>query len=427
MSVRARRSRSELTRLGRVDWTRRQYWSREGSSVVPVDALVDRAEATVSVGVREACCRLGTNGSSFARAARDLLFIGGVRLSGESLRRIVEDEGRRALAWGRDEQMLFDFGGPEESAQRRPAVPRPPGEPAALLPSGRVDPRRTVLEVDDPVAGRVMLMYASMDGVQTPTVTDREKIKRRVKAQERRRVLRKGGKALRPLPPRTNGTDQRWKEMKIITFYNQDKSWRHVAATVGDHAVAGRLLAREGAKVGLGSIDRIVAPVDGATYIRRQMERYLPRKRTALVLDFFHLSGHVHDARRAVFGEEDADGRAWADGQLHALRHEPPQTSWRSLLDWRGTLRAKPARQAADELLGYVGERKAMLRYAECDRHGWDVGSGPMESMCKQLTRRLKGRGMRWDRPNIQAMAALECLYQSSQDTPYWKSQLLNN
>jgi hypothetical protein len=130
---------------------------------------------------------------------------------------------------------------------------------------------------------------------------------------------------------------------------------------------------------------------------------------------------------RAPFQEEDAGGRAWADGQLHALRHEPPEIGWQSLLDWRGTLRTKPARQAADELLGYVGERKAMLRYAECDQHGWDVGSGPMESMCKQLTRRLKGRGMRWDRLNIQAMAALECLYQSSQDTPYWKSQLLNN
>ena len=47
--------------------------------------------------------------------------------------------------------------------------------------------------------------------------------------------------------------------------------------------------------------------------------------------------------------------------------------------------------------------------------------------MCKQLTRRLKGRGMRWDQPNIQAMAALECLYQSDQSAKYWKYQLQNN
>ena len=83
--------------------------------------------------------------------------------------------------------------------------------------------------------------------------------------------------------------------------------------------------------------------------------------------------------------------------------------------------------RAAGDLLGYVGERREMLRYAECDEHGWDVGSGPIESMCKQLTHRLKGPGMRWDRQNIQAITALECLYQSGQDAAYWKCQMQNN
>lgn len=380
---------------------------------MPVDALVDRAEATVSVGVRECCCRLGTSGGSFARAARDLDFIGGVRLSAETLRTITEDEGGRVVRWCQDEQMLFDFDGPNEPE-------------AGLVQADRPDPRQTHLGVNDPVEGPVLRVYASMDGVQTPTITQGEKTKRRAQTLARRAVLRKRGRRPRPLPPPKPGTDQRWKEAKIVTFYNQDSSWRQVAATVGNHAAAGKLLAHEGAKIGVGSIDQIVAPVDGAPYIRNQIERHLPA-RTQLVLDFYHLSGHVHQTRREVFGETDPQGQAWAEGQLHTLRHQPAQTSWQSLLDWRGTLRSPRKRKPADDLLSYIGERKPMLCYARCDEHGWDVGSGPMESMCKQITRRLKGRGMRWDRPNIQAMAALEALYQSNQCDAYWKCQLHNN
>ena len=143
-----------------------------------------------------------------------------------------------------------------------------------------------------------------------------------------------------------------------------------------------------------------------------------------MILDFFHLGEHVHAARREIYGEEAPEGHNWVETQLHTLRHEPPEKSWQTLLDWRGTIRGRGNRAAADRLLAYIGERRTMLRYAQCDKHGWDVGSGPMESMCKALTRRLKGRGMRWDRPNAQAMAALESLYQSAQSQAYWKWQL---
>ena len=47
-----------------------------------------------------------------------------------------------------------------------------------------------------------------------------------------------------------------------------------------------------------------------------------------------------------------------------------------------------------------------MIRYELCDQRGWDVGSGPMESMCGVTTDRIKGRGRRWD--NAGAMMGLE-------------------
>src|SRR5213596_1020075 len=75
-------------------------------------------------------------------------------------------------------------------------------------------------------------------------------------------------------------------------------------------------------------------------------------------------------------------------------------------------------------LLGYVSERREMIRYPEFIEKGWQIGSGPTEATCKTLTARLKGSGMRWDSSNAEAIMALEALTQSHQWGSYWKSQL---
>jgi len=37
----------------------------------------------------------------------------------------------------------------------------------------------------------------------------------------------------------------------------------------------------------------------------------------------------------------------------------------------------------------------------------WQIGSGPTEAECKTTTRRVKGRGCRWNTDNAEAMMAL--------------------
>jgi len=55
------------------------------------------------------------------------------------------------------------------------------------------------------------------------------------------------------------------------------------------------------------------------------------------------------------------------------------------------------------------------MDYPAYVRQGWPIGSGAMESFCKQLARRLKGPGMRWSLSNIDPMAALVSLYNCDQ------------
>ena len=61
-----------------------------------------------------------------------------------------------------------------------------------------------------------------------------------------------------------------------------------------------------------------------------------------------------------------------------------------------------------------------MIRYPEFRERGWQIGSGPTESQCKLCTKRLKGYGRRWDRPNATAVAALDTLDRNGQWRQVW-------
>jgi hypothetical protein len=257
-----------------------------------------------------------------------------------------------------------------------------------------------------------------------PVVTDAEKQARRrqVKARRRRR-----GRKCRPLPRAKPGADQRYKEFKVVTLYDDACDHRLVSATRGDCAEAGRLMRRDAGRVGLGRADDRVAVVDGAEWITHQLEQQgLPLD--AVGLDFYHLAEYVHKTRRAVYGEADPSdeanpGNRWAARLLHVAKHGGYAALDEELCAWlRGLRGAK--RKAGRMLLGYVTEREDMILYPEFQAAGRQIGSGPTESMCKATTQRLKGVGMRWDADNAEAIMSLEALEQSGAWQSYWDSFL---
>ena len=146
-------------------------------------------------------------------------------------------------------------------------------------------------------------------------------------------------------------------------------------------------------------------------------------------LDFYHLADYAHKTRRAVYGEEDpkdetAPGQAWAAATLHTAKHQGYQALRDALVAWKATLRGPKPRQAAEALIGYVTDRRAMIKYPEFQAVGRQIGSGPTESMCKATTLRIKGVGMRWDGDNAEAIMSLEALEQSGAWESYWDSRL---
>jgi hypothetical protein len=387
-----RETHTILTVNDRLELLRTRFYSPATGGLIPADAWLDAAEATVSLGARELACRLNQGARSFQKAADNLTRAAQIRLSDELLRQLVETEGQAVL-----------------KAQQRGALVLPWSATACVLKDAQGQPTATTR------------LYLGADGVKVPLVTDQEKQQRRTQSKAKRR---RRGKRCRPLPRAKAGADQRYKEFKIVTYYDQEQEHRHVAVTRGDHQAAGDLMRRDAGRLALDQADDKVALVDGAPWIINQIQgQSLPLD--AVGLDFYHLADNVHKARRAVYGEEDpqaesAPGYARAAQLLHAAKHEGYAALRAQLLSWRGQQRGAK-RAAVQRLLDYVEERQAMIAYPEFLAQGRHIGSGPTESMCRATTERLKGVGRRWDADNAEALMALEALDQSGEWQAYWQ------
>jgi hypothetical protein len=372
-----------LTVNGRIQLWRRWWFSLQTGSLAPADALVDRRGESVTLGVREMACRENQAATSFDKAAENLARTAQLVISGEQLRLLVEAEGRRVQA----------------------------AQQAGAIATAWTAADCTVAENGRKVPGKTRV-YTGCDGVMVPVITQAEKDKRRAKVREKRR---KCGRKRRPLPPPRQGADRAWKEFKVVYFYDEDLQHQHVAVTPRNHEAAGRLLRREANRLDFRKARQRIAIVDGAPWIREQLQLHLAEL-DGLGLDFYHLGENVHRARRAVFGEKNAAGQAWADQLMHAFKHDPYDEVWDRLVQWRAELPCSPRqRKAADRLLEYVASRREMIRYPEFRERGWQIGSGPTEAQCKLTVGRLKGRSRRWDRPNAAAVTALDSLERSGQ------------
>lgn len=361
-------------RLRRVRW----HCPLEGSET-PTDALLDRTERTISDGVREMACRVSQASTSFVKAADNLWRTAHIQTSKETLRRLVEAEGKTVL----------------RAMQR-----------SELTPAWSA--------ADCTSAQGVTRIYVGCDGVKVPLVTDAEKKKRRQGIREKRR---RRGRKCKPLPKLKPGADNAYKEFKVGCLYDEQKQHRHVGVTSGNHEAAGRMLRRMGQQVDFSQADERVALIDGAPWIRNQIEFH--HLTSDIGLDFYHLQDYAQKTRRVVFGEDSPDGTRWVGQLMHTFKHDGYDAAWDELTTWHKPLRGAK-RAAAKRLMQYAAERADIIRYPEFRKKHWQIGSGPTEAECKTTTARVKGRGRRWNAQNAQAMMALAALDDSQLWHQHW-------
>lgn len=329
------------------------------------------------------CCWSGLADGGFAKGAATLWKLGQIRVSDEQLRQVTESEGRRVRdqvrrgAWGPDWDVSSCRAG----------------------------------------AGAPTRVMVGLDGVMVPVVTAAEKAKRRAN-RRRRRKARRGSL----LGRRFGGASGPWKEFKIAAFYDARGAHQYALGVSGGPDVLGRRVRRTAARLRVPEADEKVAVVDGAPWIRRQLETRLPML-DARILDYYHLMEHVGGAAAVCFGEGTAAAKGWCESASEAVRQAGAPGLLGLVHETRKRVRSPTKRAALGRLEQYAAKRGDMLDYPTFLAAGWDIGSGPTEAFCKTLTSRLKGSGMRWDTPNAEAVMAMAALWHSNLWTSYWTAR----
>jgi hypothetical protein len=186
---------------------------------------------------------------------------------------------------------------------------------------------------------RTTRLYLGCDGVKVPLITDGEKKTRRRKLREKRK---RRGRKCRPLPRAKAGADNAYKEFKVGYLYDEEKQRRLVGVTAGNHEAAGRMLRRMSNLVGFSQADERIALIDGAPWIRNQIEFHGLTEEFGL--DFYHLQDYTQKTRRAVFGDESEEGRTWLGELMHTFKHAGYDAAWDHLTNWSKSLRGKKER-----------------------------------------------------------------------------------
>lgn len=362
---------------------RRVYWANQHGCCAPLDTWLGLTQR-YSQGVREMVTRLGLD-SSYRKAAEDLQRLAQIGLSYQTFREVFQREGQKVR-----QAQRTDAYGPTFTAQD---CRRRPSDPTCLI--------------------------TGADGFHVPLITDQEQRKRREKAKRRRHKLRRQGHRLKALPVRPRGADQKWKEAKLVTFYDPGNQRRYTAATTGNHRALGRLMRHHAAQLQLDQADRKYSVTDGADWIRNQYRQQLPML-DAMILDYYHLRDQTIACAKTLYGEGTDEAREWRKALCATLRESGPIEAVTEL-GLLAKARRGHKRQALLKLQGYIGKRLEMLDYPRFLAEDFQIGSGPTEAQCKCLTARLKGRGRRWNRSGIEAHLAVSCLYHNpKQWTTYW-------
>jgi hypothetical protein len=206
-----------------------------------------------------------------------------------------------------------------------------------------------------------------------------------------------------------------WHELKLGVYYRQEQSAQTasgrglladkvVVSWMGEPLELGRRLHWEAQREGLGRARARLYLGDGAPWVWGVKADRFPSAHE--LLDFFHGSRHLWQVGRVLRGEAQPGLAEWVEPRLHQLRHGREPAVLEEIA------RLKKRRGAAGKILAreqhYFAEHAGRMNYQAAARRGWPIGSGAVESACRQKQCRFKRAGQFWTRRGLRHLAALD-------------------
>jgi hypothetical protein len=173
----------------------------------------------------------------------------------------------------------------------------------------------------------------------------------------------------------------------------------------------GDLVWATGCQQNVDLAEEVVFVADGAAWIWNLVDFYYPD--AVQIVDWFHAEEYLPPIAERAFEQDQEEQTRWLEQAREDLwegRVDNVITACQELVDHP---RAGPEAQKADTY--YTNNRKR-LKYAEFRRSGYMIGSGTVESACKQIvTNRLKRSGARWTEDGATETAKARAAWLSGQ------------
>ena len=149
--------------------------------------------------------------------------------------------------------------------------------------------------------------------------------------------------------------------------------------------------------------DMIVA--DGAAWIWNLAgDRFAGARQR---VDFYHVSQHLWAVAHALHPDDEAAAKGWVQPMLDKLKEDASCEVITDLAQLRQRLEGSVQEQVAKEV-NYLQTHRDRLDYGTAHQRGEPLGSGAMESTCRQYQARFKRTGQFWSQTGDEALMCLE-------------------
>lgn len=211
-----------------------------------------------------------------------------------------------------------------------------------------------------------------------------------------------------------------WRELKSLSWYRvgavygqeehkaQEISYHCEIATAQDF---GRLLWATGVKRLADKARELIFVCDGAAWIWKLVSYYFPD--AIQIVDWYHACEYLTPIADAIFPHE-TDRQKWLQKVKDWLWYGRTQQVIQACQQYT---QHHLAADAAQRAVTYYTHNQNRMDYAQYRKKGYWIGSGTIESACKQIaSARLKIAGARWTFSGAIATAKARAAWLSSDD-----------
>lgn len=234
---------------------------------------------------------------------------------------------------------------------------------------------------------------------------------------------------------KVNIRQEGWKELKVGCVFEvevrptrdkQTGEWVDLAhavettyvAHLGGPEIFGRAVWAEARQQQWAQAAETIVLGDGAPWIWNLVKEHFYDSRQAV--DWYHATEHLWHAAHRLHGDGTAAARQWFKAYETPLFEGQAEVIADALSE-----AAQHKRKLAPDLrkaAHYFHENQRRMQYLELREDDFPIGSGMVESGCKQFRARFTGSGMRWSRSGLERLLPVRAAIMSRRFDALWQA-----